>query len=148
MDEHNEEKEIVPSSSPREHQGEEIVVADIKIGNRLNGHEGIVHGGIISLLLDDAMGYGFYALFHSRSSTSSKSEGQESHTENDAMGVTANLNVNFCALMPQGTEGVIRVYHRKSVGRKVYLAARLTNYDGTLLYSHATSLYVSVKPKK
>ena len=153
MNEDDEEQEL-SDSQPKDHmhEGKEIVVADIKVGNRLNGHDGIVHGGIISLLFDDAMGYGYYALFHSqRALTSTNSgEGQESQTDGTVipMGVTANLNINYCAPMPQGTQGIIRVYHQKTVGRKVYLAARFTNYDGTLLYSNATSLYVTLRPKK
>ena len=34
----------------------EVTVVDVKLGTRLNGHGGIVHGGIISLLFDEAMG--------------------------------------------------------------------------------------------
>ena len=36
----------------------EVCVADIRIGEKLNGHTGIVHGGIISLMLDDTFGWG------------------------------------------------------------------------------------------
>jgi len=36
----------------------EVCVADVRIGEKLNGHDGIVHGGIISLMLDDTFGWG------------------------------------------------------------------------------------------
>ena len=37
--------------------GKEIVVAHIKFGHALNGHDGIVHGGILSLMYDDVFGF-------------------------------------------------------------------------------------------
>ena len=36
----------------------EVCVADVRIGDKLNGHDNIVHGGIISLMLDDTFGWG------------------------------------------------------------------------------------------
>jgi acyl-coenzyme A thioesterase PaaI-like protein len=36
----------------------EVCVADVRIGEKLNGHDNIVHGGIISLMLDDTFGWG------------------------------------------------------------------------------------------
>ena len=34
----------------------ELLLVKIKIGDRLNGHENVVHGGIVSLLLDESIG--------------------------------------------------------------------------------------------
>ena len=34
----------------------EIIVIDLEMGHKLNGHDKIVHGGIISLLTDKGMG--------------------------------------------------------------------------------------------
>ena len=41
------------SASP---QRRELIVATIQVGDRLNGHENVVHGGIVSLLLDETIG--------------------------------------------------------------------------------------------
>ena len=46
-------KKFAASSSPSEC---ELLAVCIKIGDKLNGHEGVVHGGIVSLLLDESIG--------------------------------------------------------------------------------------------
>ena len=48
----------------------------LKFGNKLNGHPGVVHGGLISTAIDNTFGWLFTALKYPPS-------------------VTANLNVNF-----------------------------------------------------
>ena len=52
---------IDKQGEPAPHQehtiGAELAVADIRVGKDLNGHKGIVHGGIISLLIDDTFGW-------------------------------------------------------------------------------------------
>ena len=48
----------------------------LKFGNKLNGHPGIVHGGIISTVIDNTFGWLFTTLKYPAS-------------------FTANLNVNF-----------------------------------------------------
>jgi hypothetical protein len=48
----------------------------IQFGNEINGHKGIVHGGITALLFDNTFGWVFFA-------------------RGMAVGVTANLSVNF-----------------------------------------------------
>lgn len=48
----------------------------LKFGNKLNGHPGIVHGGVISTVIDNTFGWLFTALKYPPS-------------------FTANLNVNF-----------------------------------------------------
>jgi len=52
----------------------------IKFGNALNGHPGIVHGGITSLLFDNTFGWLFYSLKIAKS-------------------VTANLNINYRSVL-------------------------------------------------
>ena len=37
---------------------ENVIVAFVKLGNRVDGHPGVVHGGILSLIFDDAFGFG------------------------------------------------------------------------------------------
>ena len=38
---------------------EEVVVCDTQFGRHLTGHVGLVHGGMISLLFDEAIGWGY-----------------------------------------------------------------------------------------
>jgi acyl-coenzyme A thioesterase PaaI-like protein len=50
----------------------------IKFGAALNGHPGVVHGGITALLFDNTFGWLFFA-------------------RSIPVGVTANLNINYRA---------------------------------------------------
>ena len=112
---HNKQEE---ESFPRE-----LVVADVKFGSRVNGHEGIVHGGILALLLDDLMGYAFYAM-------------------GIRMAFTANLNVDYRQPVPENTQVIMRVGLQERQDRKLYFVAQITSPDGHVLYVEATSLYI------
>jgi acyl-coenzyme A thioesterase PaaI-like protein len=103
---------------------QEIVLADIKLGERLNGHEGVVHGGVLALLLDDTMGYSFEALGVKHA-------------------VTANLHIDYRLPVPAGTLIVIKVYLKERVGRKLYFESQVTcPKDGNKVYAEATSLFI------
>eukprot|EP00978_Attheya_sp_CCMP212_P031463 scaffold119067_cov82-Attheya_sp.AAC.1 len=118
----------------------EVAVADIHIGSQLNGHDGIVHGGIASLLFDDAMGWGYEALVRQQ-------QQQQQQEEENHIVVTANLTVNYRSPLYSKTSAIMRIYHDKTDGRKVYFRARLESPDGQTLYSEATSLYIKVQTK-
>ena len=118
----------------------EIVFADVEFGKNLDGHPGIVHGGIISLLFDDCFGWGTEAAL------SSLGYSTEAASEIDLV-VTANLNVDFRKPLPSGTRVAIRLYLVKQEGRKMYLRAKMESLDGSVLYSEATSLYILVMKK-
>jgi acyl-coenzyme A thioesterase PaaI-like protein len=109
------------------------------VGRKLNGHGGIVHGGILSLLFDEAMGWAYECLRH---------EGGEEDDRIDrtslATAVTANLTVDYRAPFPEGSDAVIRVRHYDSEGRKIYFAATLESKDGGVTYAEARSLFVIV----
>lgn len=111
----------------------EIAVVDIKLGTSLNGHGGVVHGGIISLLLDTALGYAYHVLLHG---------------DKDNIAVTANLNINFRAPFREGSEAVVRVYLDKIDGRKIFFSVVLESKDGSVVYAEATSLFIKVGRSK
>jgi len=106
---------------------DEIVVGVLHFGQNLNGHEGIVHGGVVSLLFDDAMGFAYEAM-------------------GIKMAFTANLVLNFRKPVPAGCNALLRVYHSKQPNegnsRKLYFEAQLTSLDGQTLYAEGTSLYI------
>eukprot|EP00551_Chaetoceros_affinis_P005639 CAMPEP_0203677068 /NCGR_PEP_ID=MMETSP0090-20130426/27003_1 /ASSEMBLY_ACC=CAM_ASM_001088 /TAXON_ID=426623 /ORGANISM="Chaetoceros affinis, Strain CCMP159" /LENGTH=347 /DNA_ID=CAMNT_0050543857 /DNA_START=44 /DNA_END=1088 /DNA_ORIENTATION=+ len=137
------------NSEKDEEQKQEIAVADIRFGKYLNGHDGIVHGGIISLLLDDAFGWGYEAM-ERFTNTSNENDNNSSSSNSSppqnvvAMAVTANLNVDYRNPLPAESDVVVRIYHDRSEGRKVYLSARMESYDGSVLYSEATALYIKL----
>ena len=121
----------------------ELVVADIRIGSKLNGHDGIVHGGILALLIDDAMGYAFYSM-------------------GIDFAVTANLTVDYRAPVYQNKDVVLTVKLLKREGRKLYFQSQIktrkeidiendtdgggNNHndddDDSILCVEATSLYI------
>jgi len=115
---------------------QEVCVADIRIGKYLNGHDKIVHGGIISLMIDDTFGWGYEAL--------SLAQGKSYGDKDFPMVVTANLTVNYRAPLPAGSDIVIRVRHENTDGRKIYMSARMESHDGNIIYSEATALFITV----
>jgi acyl-coenzyme A thioesterase PaaI-like protein len=83
----------------------------------------VVHGGIVALLFDDCMGFGFWAM-------------------GVQYAVTANLSVDYRAPVPADSRVLVRVRLSKQEGRKLYFTAQMTNLDGSVLYAEATSLYI------
>lgn len=122
----------------------EIVAIDLQIGHRLNGHDKIVHGGIISLLIDEAMGWAAYeTLEHYNSNIDAQ------YHSLDTLLVTANLNIDFRAPFVAGSKAVLRVYldHEMTNGRKMYFVAQLESYDG-VVFADAKSLFLCVSADK
>jgi acyl-coenzyme A thioesterase PaaI-like protein len=104
------------------------VRALVRLGGKLNGHQGIVHGGILALLIDDILGFGFVAA-------------------NVKMAVTANLNIDYRAPVPAGTsivvDAVLDEQRRVDAPRKLYWSVTVTDAtDPSLVYCHATSLFI------
>ena len=113
---------------------DEVVVFDVQVGRKLIGHEGLVHGGIISLLFDEAIGWGYQCFAHEsqyrgRGGGSRKRRHAHELPERDQTiqwedldatppAVTANLIVKFKQPLPAGQRCLLRVYHVQSEGRK------------------------------
>ena len=104
----------------------ELIVCDMKLGNNLDGHNGIVHGGISAMMFDEAMGMACGAM-------------------GIKMAFTANLNVDYRAPVPANSRVLIRVRLSKQEGRKVHFSAQMTNLDASVLYAEATTLYIIPK---
>lgn len=119
-------------SKDTQYDKNERVVVAIKLGTRLNGHGGVVHGGIISLLLDSSMGFAYVGLLE----------------DSKEIAVTANLKIDFRAPLNEGSEAVIRVYLDRIEGRKIFFSAVLENKDGSVVYAHARSLFLKIDKSK
>ena len=105
---------------------------DVQIGRKLTGHEGLVHGGIISLLFDEAIGWGYQCFAHERQCRGREDGNRRKRNKQPAgdqsiqwkdldatpPAVTANLNVTYKQPLPAGRRCLLKVYHVKSVGRK------------------------------
>ena len=100
-----------------------VIVAYVKLGNRIDGHKGVIHGGILSLIFDDALGFGFGAL-------------------DIKMAFTANLSVDYRTPVPAGTKVRVQAQLDRREGRKLYWKAQMTSMDGETLFAECTSLYI------
>ena len=100
-----------------------IVTALLKFGKSLDGHPGVVHGGILALALDDVFGFSYHAI-------------------GIPMAVTANLNLNYRAAVPAGSQVLIQVHLDRRENRKLYFTAEITSLDGKTVYTEATCLYI------
>jgi acyl-coenzyme A thioesterase PaaI-like protein len=103
-----------------------LVIAFVDFGHSLDGHPGIVHGGILAMMLDDVMGFGFWALGIS-------------------MAVTANLSIDYRQPVMAGSGVKVNVYLTGQEGRKLYWKAQMTSLDDRIVYNEATSIYVIPK---
>lgn len=100
-----------------------VVIAHIEFGEHLDGHPGIVHGGILSLMFDDLLGFGFYSL-------------------GIPVAFTANLNVDYRTPVPAGTRVRVVAQLESREGRKLFWKAQMRSLDQKILYAEASSLYV------
>lgn len=103
-----------------------------RLGPKVCGHVGIVHGGCLATLLDDALGTLFLSKF--------------------GHGFTASLNISYRKPVPAGTTVVVRgevtrVEPSKSGNSiKVYISGRIEDADDGVLYTEATSLFITKAP--
>jgi len=125
--------------------GEEVVKVEIEVGSELDGHNGIVHGGITALLFDESMGWGCeevrrrmllsspsLSLSETTPKNLSKHPKSSKNIAEGAMVVTAKLDVNYrrpfiSSSSTSGTHSAvtIRVYHERTEGRKIYLRGEM-----------------------
>lgn len=84
-------------------KGSEEIAAVIKFGHRLNGHKGIVHGGIISTAFDNSFGWLFF-------------------TFDTYPAFTANLSVNFRKPLYENSTVILRAkIDNKTVSNRHFL---------------------------
>ena len=102
----------------------EELVAVIRFGKAVNGYPGIVHGGILSLMIDDA--YGMLFLHCKR-----------------PMSATANLNINFRSKVVSGSTVVLHCRIDKVDGRKLFLSGSVHDARSGKLCVDSTSLFVA-----
>ncbi|KAI5856589.1 HotDog domain-containing protein [Tricharina praecox] len=96
----------------------------ISVGDGLNGHEGILHGGAVSAILDIGLG-----------------------APVNTIAFTAFLNVTFKKPLPTPRVVVCRARITKSEVRKKWVAGTLEDGEGTV-YATGECLYVEAKPAK
>ena len=92
----------------------EQVVADYAFATRHSGAPGIAHGGMVSALVDDLLGYTLYVVREP--------------------GVTRRLEVDFLRPVLVGTTYAVRGRVDRREGRKVFTSCEGTAPDGTVAF--------------
>uniref|UniRef100_A0A7S4I0M3 Acyl-coenzyme A thioesterase THEM4 n=1 Tax=Odontella aurita TaxID=265563 RepID=A0A7S4I0M3_9STRA len=105
-----------------------VVFCDARMGDRLTGHEGIVHGGILSLIFDEIMGWAYEVV----------------RSDERIPAFTANLTVNYRRPVESGKTTRVKAFYEKTEGRKVYISSRMESMDSSSVYADATSVFVVV----
>jgi acyl-coenzyme A thioesterase PaaI-like protein len=111
-----------------------VLVAKVDFGSHLNGHGGLVHGGIMGLMFDDLTGWGCDQILPVTK-----------------IPVTANLSVNYRAPCKAGSKVRIEAILEKWDGRKLFWKARMVgdnDESNEIVYAEATALYIILKDKK
>ena len=103
-------------------EGEEVV-AEYVFADRHSGAPGIAHGGTVSALVDDLLGYTLYVVREP--------------------GVTRRLEVDFLRPVLIGTTYTVRGRVDRRDGRKVFTSCVGTAPDGTVAF-RATGLFIIV----
>jgi len=120
-----------------------VVLPEIKglitLGNDLDGHPGVCHGGIVATIFDEVLGY---------AAPASRLTGEKQLPTGAPVPsyVTAYLNTTY--LRPVRTPGTILVVARtvRAEGRKIWVEAYMEDGEGEKL-AKAEALFVETKLK-
>jgi acyl-coenzyme A thioesterase PaaI-like protein len=114
-------------NQPPLQQHSNFVIAIVKLGDAADGHAGVVHGGILALLIDDVLGFAYEAL-----------EGDDQV----ALAATANLNINYRSPVPTSSKIHILVHLVERTERKLIWKVTVVSPDHEQLYCEGSSVYV------
>lgn len=104
------------------------VYAVVRLGEKMCGHTGIVHGGCIATLIDEICAWTF-------------------HTNGHGAGFTANLNINYRRPLPSNITILVKCSVAEVSGRKVYIDCILEDGDKNK-YSDGKALFIIPKKKE
>lgn len=105
------------------HNGTTSVKAHVTLGSELDGHKGLVHGGLVSLLVDDVLGFGFFNLGIPKA-------------------VTAFLHINYVQGVPANSKVVILVTLEEWERRKIFWKFQVLDEETETELCNGTSLYI------
>ena len=103
------------------------IIGKFRLGAEYEGGSGFLHGGIIALVLDEAMGKA--SRFHGV------------HT------VTAELRVEYLRPIPSGQEITVEGFNLRREGRQLYHEGEIRNADGVVL-AKGHGRFVVIDPEK
>ncbi|WPH00730.1 Hypothetical protein R9X50_00356000 [Acrodontium crateriforme] len=121
---------VYPKPKPGETKPRDVAML-ATIGNGLNGHSNIMHGGIVAALLDEAMGM-LQNVMIEYEATSSLTPGKSGDevSMGQAGAFTAELTIKY--LKPVQTPGSCKVtaHFTKIEGRKQWIHAEIRQWNG------------------
>ncbi|KAL5350988.1 Vacuolar ATP synthase subunit C [Pseudogymnoascus australis] len=101
------------------------------LGSDLCGHSGVVHGGMLATMLDDGFANCCSAALPNK------------------IGVTANLNINYCTPVSSGDFVVLRANTTKIEGRKIWveghIEALMTEGEKPVVMVKASALFIGLR---
>ncbi|RKP34711.1 HotDog domain-containing protein, partial [Dimargaris cristalligena] len=106
-------------------QTDDVMTQIQYLGRSLCGHDGIIHGGLLATIVDEAFARLAFAFLPGHS------------------GFTANLNVDYRSPVPADIMVVLVISIDRVDGRKVFLKARMSSLDGKFTFLESTSLYIA-----
>ena len=116
-------KKTQPAAHDRGKEEEEEVIAVVRFGDEVNGHPGVVHGGMTSAVIDNTFGFVYLAY-------------------RQIPVFTAYLNVNYRKPVLASTECILRTRVTKNEGRKKFMEAHLMDAEGQVLVE-ADALFIN-----
>ncbi|KAI8082761.1 HotDog domain-containing protein [Halteromyces radiatus] len=99
----------------------------VHLGTELCGHDGIIHGGLLATVLDEALALVAMPALP------------------NYVGFTANLNIDYRRPVKSDQWVVLRGRLDKAEGRKAWVEAWIESLDGNTKFVEAKSLYISPK---
>lgn len=103
------------------------LLAFYHLGRRLSGHSGIVHGGLVGILLDECMGRACFPKFRAK------------------IGVTVKLEISYQAPIPINSMVLVNAETIDVQGRKAWVKATVEDVTPgreTKVLSQATAMFV------
>jgi acyl-coenzyme A thioesterase PaaI-like protein len=107
-------------------------IAVVRLGEKLCGHRGIVHGGATAAICDELFGW---TAHHCAPGTPTRI-------------FTANLSVNYLVPLPANTTVVVTTRLARVEGRKLFLECVVESVDGATRYASGTSLFIVARPSE
>lgn len=108
------------------HSNKSTLLAVVRFGTEVRGHPDITHGGIISLTLDNLLGW-------------------LSFLDDRPHVLTAYLHVDFKAPLRTASVALVEVHLERHEGRKLYFAGSITSLNGQITYAMCNSLFIIPK---